>query len=210
MRSDDNENVGNLNRKDDSLLAHARRSTLPLPPPLFAPLPWTTFPGLFAAGGLDVMTAALLAALPLPAPRARVCDFACGSGTLTAALLAREPSLRVDALDADAVALAAAALNAPAARICEPTDGWPIPTNAKHRRYHLIVSNPPVHRGQPDDLRVLRGLLMGAITRLRTSGALYIVAQAHVPVGPLAANAGLRAVVERVGGGHFLVWRCVK
>ena len=49
------------------------------------------YPGLFAAGGLDVMTAALLRALPPPPRGANVLDFCCGSGAIAAALGAREP-----------------------------------------------------------------------------------------------------------------------
>lgn len=46
-----------------------------------------TYPGLFAGGGLDVMTRALLEALPpLPSAKARVLDFACGSGAIAAVI----------------------------------------------------------------------------------------------------------------------------
>ena len=53
-----------------------------------APLPWVTLPGLFAAGGLDVMTAVLLRALPPPPPAARILDHCCGAGSIAAALRA--------------------------------------------------------------------------------------------------------------------------
>jgi 16S rRNA (guanine1207-N2)-methyltransferase len=96
------------------------RPHLPLPP--LPPRPWRTYPGLFARGGLDVMTAALLASLPLPPARsgrrgrkrARLLDFACGSGAVGASLQQRAPGACVHLLDADAVALDAARRNVPA------------------------------------------------------------------------------------------------
>jgi 16S rRNA (guanine1207-N2)-methyltransferase len=46
-------------------------------------------PGLFAGGQLDVMTAFLLRRLPVPPAGTRLLDFACGSGSIAAALVAR-------------------------------------------------------------------------------------------------------------------------
>lgn len=189
----------------DSIQNHARTTSIAFPA-LSATLQWTTYPGLFAGGGLDVMTAALLEVLPSPSARARVCDFACGSGTIAAYLLSREPSLRVDALDADAVALAAARVNVPSARVRPPTNGWP----SRVKRYHLIVSNPPVHKSRPDDLRVLLSLLAGAEIRLKRGGALYAICQAHVCFGPLAESVGLEVTAIRVASGRFIVWRCTR
>ena len=90
-------------RERTPLASHARARSLPSRDSLSswattAPLTlpgggavgaWTTYPGLFAGGGVDVMTAALLRALPAPPPGARVLDACCGSGTIAAALRAR-------------------------------------------------------------------------------------------------------------------------
>jgi 16S rRNA (guanine1207-N2)-methyltransferase len=181
-------------------------------PPLHgASAPWVVYPGLFAGGGLDVMTAALLAALPAPPRRGRVCDFAAGSGALAAGLLAREPTLRLTLLDADALALHAAAENVPPpAAACVLSDGWEaLPPAAKPRkRFAWIVSNPPVHAGAADDLAVLQALLAGAPSRLAPGGSLWIVSQAQVPVGRLAASAGGFADCTPVllEGGRFVAW----
>ena len=94
------------------------------PPPPTARERWMTLPGLFAAGGVDVMTTALLGALPPPPKKARVLDFCCGSGVISAALLAAEPSIRLYGLDADALAIRAAARNLPQARGLYLSDGW--------------------------------------------------------------------------------------
>ena len=57
--------------------------------------------------------------------------------------------------------------------------------------------------------RVLSELLRGAAPRLRPGGELWVVAQAQVPVGRLAAAAGgYRSVrPERLEGGRFVAWR---
>ena len=81
------------------------------------------------------MTSAMLAALPpLPRRRARVLDACCGSGVIGAALLQRDSSLRLHLLDADALALAAAAENVPQARRLLLCSGWPDEAAAFPRR----------------------------------------------------------------------------
>ena len=91
--------------------------------------------------------------------------------------------------------------------------GWPhtptaFPSTGKPRRYDWIVSNPPVHHGQPDDFRVLITLLRGARRRLKPDGVLWIVAQEQVPVGRLLALHGRFAWVraQEADGGRFVVW----
>ena len=181
--------------------------------------PWVTYPGLFAGGGLDVMTLALLARLPTPPPKARILDACCGSGTIATALHARAVGTGLKALhvlDADAVAIAAAKENVPggssSARffLC---DGWPhTPTafakKGKPTKYDWVVSNPPVHRGQPDDFRVVNGLIKGAKERLRKGGVLWMVCQQQVPIGRMLALDGGYAWIEADVSpcGRFVVW----
>ena len=103
----------------------------------------------------------------------------------------------------------------PAARRFFCADAWAA-TAPRRARYRLIVSNPPVHRGRPDDLRVLLALLEGGAARLRPRGLLVLVTQAHVPVGPLAAGVRRAAdlapayavTAERADDGRFIVWFC--
>ena len=60
----------------------------------------------------------------LPYVITRVLDFCCGSGVIAAALLKREPTVKVDALDADSLAVAAAKVNLPAASKVLCSDCW--------------------------------------------------------------------------------------
>ena len=119
-------------------------------------------------------------------------------------------------LDADAVALAAARENLPKAKRFLLSDGYPpldadgVPgeSAAKPTKYDWIVSNPPVHRGQPDDFSVVLGLITGAHERLRKGGTLWMVCQQQVPIGRMMVTHGrfqrVACVVSR--DGRFVVW----
>lgn len=166
---------------------------------------WCVYPGLFAGGGLDIMTEVLLKALPSsPPPGLKVLDFACGAGSIAASILRRVPSAEVTLLDADAVATAACRENLPGAKRLIVSDCW---RELEHRklRFHWIVSNPPVHCGHADDFRVLRELCEGAGPRLRPRGVLWIVAQEYVPVGGLLGD--FADVSCPFDDGRFVVWR---
>ncbi len=143
------------------------------------PVPQRSYPGVFAKGGLDAGTAALLDAVPTPAPRARVLDFACGAGVIAGALRRREPTLDLQLIDADAIAAAAARHNVPGALIRVGASWGALPA---YQRYDLIASNPPIHTGKERDYGVLRRLVEGAPTRLNEGGEMWLVLQRQVPV----------------------------
>jgi hypothetical protein len=139
-------------------------------------LPWASAPGLFAGGRLDDMSAALRELVLRSGPPARaaprVLDLCCGSGALAAALAMAWPAARIEAWDAVACACEVAAGNL--ARACaaggggragrvRSRDGWGPPSP---RCYALILCDPPVHAGAPDDLRLLARILQGARGRL--------------------------------------------
>ena len=119
-------------------------------------------------------------------------------------------------LDADAVALDAARANVPAAARAFLCSGWPDPRAASPASadgappptYDWIVSNPPVHRGQPDDFSVVQLLIRGAPARLRRGGVLWLVCQEQVPVGRMLAADGRYAWVEATvsDDGRFVTW----
>lgn len=180
--------------------------------------PWCVLPGLFAGGSMDVMTALLLdrLALVLP-PHSRVLDFGCGSGTLAAALRCRCEA-QVTLLDADAVAIEVARKNIPGAEVIL-ADGVEALHGLAHTSelFDVVASNPPVHKGRPDDWRVLCGLINSADKVLNPRGQLWIVAQEHVPIGRLLALAhqgdGSRTwdiSLNFSSEGRFLVWCAVR
>lgn len=184
---------------------------------------WSSMPGLFAGGGIDVMTDALLNLLPPIPSNLTIVDYACGSGVIARAIMRRQKSSTVIGLDADCVAMEAFRINVKSAIACL-TDGWPSKsTKDVHpallpdsKSIDWIVSNPPVHNGLPDDLAVVQDLIDGAISRLKKGGKMLVVAQAHVPMGRLltlpVSSSGktiFRNIqVKRDPSGRFGVWSC--
>lgn len=183
----------------------AERVTVDLPSPSgSAPAALVSWPGLFAHGRLDAGTAYLLDHLTEACdPRdVRVLDFACGAGPIGVALARFAPSALV-LCDHDALAVEAARRNVPSAEVvC--ADGVPHPAPAAP--YGLVVSNPPIHRGQDRDLQVIERL--GASLRggpLADRGVLVLVTQATVPVPALLGPGWSTARIA--SDRRFTVWR---
>lgn len=174
---------------------------------------WRTVPGLFAGGGIDIMTAYLLETLrdvPAFPEGTQIVDFCCGSGVIGATLLCRQPKLNLHLLDADAIAVKCAERNVPLAAGYHISDGWaalPMATS-----FDVIVSNPPVHSGHASAFGVVRALIAGCHTRLRPGGDLWIVAQTNVPVGRMLAEAAgaFEDRIELVSDGRFSVWHATR
>jgi 16S rRNA (guanine1207-N2)-methyltransferase len=163
-----------------------------------------SYPGCFAAGRVDEGTTLLLSVLPPLAPGARVLDYGCGTGVIAGAALGLEPSLRVDALDNDAVALEAARENVPHAR---RVLGIRV-ADAGRRDYDAILSNPPLHSGIAEDRRALERLVSEAAEHLIPQGCLQLVVQRRVALDRLLARhfPQAEAVAQT---GTYCVWRAV-
>ena len=186
-------------------------------------LPWVTYPGLFAGGVWDVMTAFLLRSTPASAFRSRdvskpfaFLDFCSGSGTIAAAARLLAPSdARIVCLDADAVALEAARENLGSdARVSfVASDGWsglPAGEGGDAETFDLVASNPPVHLALQPDFTVLRALVEGCGRRLKPGGQCWFVAQRYVPVGAICADAGAEGAECVAADDRFAVWRIKK
>jgi 16S rRNA (guanine1207-N2)-methyltransferase len=161
--------------------------------------PWISYPGLFAGGALDAATAFLLAHVSALPFGATVLDYGCGTGIIARALLERDPTAKVTALDVDTFALEATRENAPGAR-----------TLLSHRlkgsgRHDVIVSNPPIHNGFREDHTTLHQMIEDAPNHLLPKGRLLFVVQRRVP-----AEAQLKAQFETVeiiaDDGPFRIW----
>jgi 16S rRNA (guanine1207-N2)-methyltransferase len=163
---------------------------------------WVSYPGCFAAGRLDEGTRLLLTALPALSRGARVLDYACGTGVVAAALLRGAPGLAVDALDNDAVALAAARENVPAANLILGTRL----ADAPSRDYAAILCNPPLHQGIAEDRTLVERLIAEAPSRLAPQGCLQLVVQRRVAVDRLLGRHFAEAEVVAETG-RYRVWR---
>jgi 16S rRNA (guanine1207-N2)-methyltransferase len=162
---------------------------------------WVYYPGVFARRRLDPGTRLLLDALPELTPRARVLDFACGSGIVGAAVRFRYPSVRLDLLDVDSVALEAAGENVPGGRLLL-ADGLPPPDG---EGYDAIVSNPPLHIGKAETPDIVLRLIDRSPALLKPGGVLVLVAQRRLPLGEAFRGAFGSLTVRHEGEG-FRVW----
>ena len=194
---------------------------------------WVTYPGLFAGGGLDVMTDFLLQTMTASKTCAlggggggnggdevlSALDFCSGSGTLAAAVRFVRPSARLTLLDADAVAMLAARENLSVVRdgsssasgSFQPatfvlSDGWT--GLADDEKFDLVVSNPPVHLGLRPEFTVLSDMIAGFEERLNPGGEAWFVAQRYVPIAGICAElGGLAASVTCAGVNEkFAAW----
>jgi 16S rRNA (guanine1207-N2)-methyltransferase len=163
---------------------------------------WVTYPGLFASDRIDEGTALLLGALPRLPEGAKVLDYGCGSGVIAAAVRAANPSVALDVLDHDSVALAAAGENVPGARLIlgEHLDA------AGKTPYDAILSNPPLHRGIAEDHAQLEQLLASAPGHLKADGLLQVVVQRRVPLDRMLEGR-FRQVQVVAENGRYRAWR---
>ncbi|CAE6943503.1 rsmC [Symbiodinium sp. CCMP2592] len=188
---------------------------------------WWSMPGLFAGGFVDVMSKFLLDTMEKvwnesserpgwsSSRQCKVLDFASGTGVLAAGLSSLLPGKNeVWLIDADSVALQAASKNLPNAHAVLADGFKGVQTADKPLQpCHLIVSNPPVHQGHADDLRVLIELLEQAPHWLVTDGEMWLVTQEHIPTGRLfdmARGIHLRQceiTTYATEDGRFVVWR---
>ena len=157
---------------------------------------WITQPGVFAEGGPDRGSDALLAALPAKLPK-RLVDLGAGWGYLSARILADHPEVAwIDLVEAEILALDCARLNV--------TDDRARFHWADAMRWQpegavdAVVANPPFHTERRPDVALGQDFVAAAARMLNGSGHLWLVANRHLPY-----EAALRerfASVEETGG----------
>jgi 16S rRNA (guanine1207-N2)-methyltransferase len=125
-------------------------------------------------------------------------DFGCGSGYLSRAVLARDVSELQElwCIDADARAVRVCGRNV------EGRGGgvkmlWEDLTQIESfsgpNDLDFIVMNPPFHEGKATDSMIGSAFIQRAAANLRPGGALYMVANAHLPY-----EAALRQAFSKV------------
>ncbi|HUC45910.1 MAG TPA: methyltransferase [Hyphomicrobiaceae bacterium] len=163
---------------------------------------WISYPGVFAAGRVDEGTRLLIGALPPLGAGARVLDYGCGSGLIGAAALDQSPTIALDALDNDSVALEAARQNLPSAHCVLGTSLGELGAS----RYDAILSNPPLRQGLAEDHTLLEHVVAVAPAHLRAGGVLQIVVQRRVPLERRLAQ-HFASVAIAAENGRYRVWR---
>jgi 16S rRNA (guanine1207-N2)-methyltransferase len=158
-------------------------------------------PGAFSADAPDPGSVLLATALP-PGLKGRVADLGAGWGYLAAAILSRPGVTECHLIEADHAALDAARQN-----ITDPRASfhW-----ADARSFRLaaavdaVVMNPPFHEGRKADPALGTAFIRAAAAMLKPGGALWMVANRHLPYEP-ALKAAFREVREVAGTGAFKV-----
>lgn len=167
---------------------------------------FVTRPGVFSAEAVDRGSQLLAAALPAKLP-GRVADLGAGWGWLSAQALTRAGVDQIDLIEADAVALDCARRNItdPRARF-----HWADATRFQvDARYGAVIMNPPFHQGRNADPALGLAFIAAAGRLLSLSGALYLVANRHLPY-ETALTAAFREVEEIGGDGGFKLIRAAK
>lgn len=165
---------------------------------------WTQ-PGIFSWDRPDPGTTALLAALPPLAGRGA--DLGCGLGALARAVLGSERVTAIDLVDLDGRAIACARRNVddPRARF-HWVDARAAPDLSD---LNFVVMNPPFHAQGMEDRALGLAFIRRAHAVLRKGGALWVVANRHLPY-EAALGELFGTVTPRGEGGGFKVYEAMK
>ncbi|MGE3335375.1 MAG: class I SAM-dependent methyltransferase [Rhodospirillaceae bacterium] len=134
-------------------------------------------PGVFSWDRVDAGTALLLSALPAFAGRGA--DLGCGIGILARAVLASGDVTRLELLDIDRRAVAAARRNVDDARAQFHWADVRKLTDLKDLDF--VVMNPPFHDGGLEDRALGETFVKQAYRMLRAGGRAWLVANVHLP-----------------------------
>ncbi|MDC7808434.1 class I SAM-dependent methyltransferase [Luteimonas sp BLCC-B24] len=168
-------------------------------------------PGVFAWDRIDPASALLASHLPTTLA-GRVADLGAGYGYLSAELLQRCPGITaLDVFEAEGRALALARHNLAAIDTRAALNfHWHDVTTGVPPGYDVVVSNPPFHahgrEGRPD---IGRAFIAAAAAALRPGGALWLVANRHLPYEDVL-DARFGEVSEVASSGAFKVIHAVR
>ena len=162
---------------------------------------WTA-PGVFSADGVDPASALLVQALPEKMVGA-VADLGAGWGYLSAHILTRDVNT-VHLVDAHDMALQCARHNVtdPRAQFhWADATIWTPPD-----KVDAVVMNPPFHKSRSADPSLGQAFIANAARILRPHGALWMVANRHLPYED-TLSAHFAKVVDLAGDARFKLVR---
>ncbi len=146
---------------------------------------YASAPGVFAHGGLDRGTYALIEAMDI-GPGEAVLDLGCGCGVV--GLAAARLGGRVTCVDHSAVAIESTqrtmAINDIANAVILPSDCASAVRNAG-MQFDVVATNPPFHQGIGVHYDVARQFIQDAARVLAPGGRLYLVANRFIRYEPV-------------------------
>lgn len=139
-----------------------------------------SMPGLFGWNKIDKGSKLLMDTIP--SLKGKGADFGCGYGFLCRTALEKSPNIQtLYALDIDPRAIDATTKNITDDRIhpmiADCTTSLPIPPNP----LNFIITNPPFHNHMGEDRTMGQRFIETAHRTLAKKGALWIVANKHMP-----------------------------
>lgn len=156
-------------------------------------MPVISLPGVFSHGRLDEGTRRLLACFD-HTWTGRILDVGCGCGVIGAtiangALFTKgSPNTTVEMIDSDALAIMSSKATIEANGLtnarCYPSDLFSNVDSV----FDVIVSNPPFHRGNATDRRMMTEITSHSVRHLKPDGQLVIVANRFLPYGRTLAR----------------------
>ncbi|ACK51170.1 methyltransferase small [Methylocella silvestris BL2] len=133
-------------------------------------------PGVFSWNRID--PGSQLLADSLPALKGEGADLGCGVGFLARRMLASPKVTTLHLIDIDRRAIAAARRNVEDPRA---TIIWADARESGLKNLDFIVTNPPFHDAGEEDRALGQAFIRQAASMLRKGGALWLVANRHLP-----------------------------
>ena len=158
---------------------------------------WTQ-PGVFSWDRLDAGTNALMQVLPEFSGAGA--DFGAGIGLLALNVLASKKVTKLTLVELDRRAVEVAKRNVADPRAAFVWDDVRGETDLKDLDF--IVSNPPFHEGGGEDKTLGQAFIRAAANALRKGGALWMVANRHLPYEAILAESFSKVRLVAEGGGY--------
>jgi 16S rRNA (guanine1207-N2)-methyltransferase len=163
--------------------------------------------GVFSARGVDAGSKLLVQTLEVPSG-AQVLDLGCGAGTIGLTLALADRRAHVTLVDNAKAAVDLAKENAALNGVQNAEvllgDGYgPV----EGRKFDVIVSNLPAHRGHQVDTSAAERFIAQAPAHIRDQGEVWVVANKALPY-ELPASRSFREVRQAATNGRFKVLVC--